>query len=397
MIDPVKRALELRKTLKSEKDKVLVVDFSDTLQGKDTSRVIELMPSTETGKYVFRTKVNIKEIDPIASKVYNTSFFDVRDKTDEEIEAYIKQQEFDFPLWFKHTKGFKHSNVLDYNPPFILQVAGCNFNDGTPFGGCWYCFVDNKSNDGQKTKGKALLGLEDTIDSMLSAKEKISKEYQSQGFNLDMKVLRVSGGEPTVVLDWVLDLWRAVARRGLDLVGQIDSNLSTGRLVDSFEKAGIYEKNTLEKLAEHPVKVLTALKGVDMENLQSNIQATATLSEQKYSLKRFLEAGFDIYPQMYNPNPKTLESYLAQMDSFVENLSLRIHIGPLKIYGPTKERLELAAKKKNLNPEEYIRNTKELWEQNYKQSCEVMDSYLRKAHGVGYKELNRSDVPLKIR
>ncbi len=395
MINSLERALKLRETLNKE-DKVLVVDFSGTLQGKDTSRVIDLMPNVATGEYVFRTKVNIKGLDPIASEEYKTTFFDTRSKTDKEIEDFVKKQEFDFPLWYKHDKDFALSKVSDYNYPFILQVAGCNFHDGTESGGCKYCFVDDKSNDGKQAKGKTTLGTKETVDSMLQAREKINKAYQKHGFDTNIKVLRVSGGEPTIVLNWVLKLWREVANRGLDFVGKMDSNLSTAKLVDHFEQQGIYEPHTLEKLAEYPVKILTALKGTDTRNLHSNIQAIATITEQQRSIKKFLSAGFDIYPQMYNPNPKTLDAYLTEMDSLIENFSLRVHIGPLKLYGPNSKRLELMAKKQKQNPEKFIEQTKNKWDQNYKEGCEVMDSYLRKRHGVGYKETTRSDVKLKL-
>jgi len=394
-IDPIKRALKLRETLKLD-DKVLVTDFSDTLQGVDTSRVIDLMPIVGTDNYVFRAKVNVKEIDPIAARKYGVEFFDMTQKTDAQIEAFIRKQEFDFPLWFKHNEGFSMQRIGDYNPPFIFQVAGCNFHDGSSTGGCWYCFVDDKSNDGAVGAGKTFLGVDETINSMLSAREKIKAAYKKQGTDLDIKVLRVSGGEPTIVLDWVLDLWREIGKRDLDFVGQIDSNLSTGIVVDSFEKQGIYEANILEKLAEYPVKVLTALKGVDEENLQCNVQSLATMEVQMYSLKKFLEAGFDIYPQMYNPNPETLGDYLRTLDEAVENLSLRVHIGPLKVYGPNTIRLTLEAKRRGEDPAEFIEKQKAEWDANYKNGCEVMDQYLRERHGVGYKEVTRSDVELKV-
>ena len=98
-IDPIKRALELRETLISNDGRVLVVDFSDTLQGKDTSKVIDLIPNTTTGDYVFRTKFSIKALDPIAAEKYGVEFFDIREKTDSEIEKFLRKQEFDFPLW----------------------------------------------------------------------------------------------------------------------------------------------------------------------------------------------------------------------------------------------------------------------------------------------------------
>ncbi|MFH0752203.1 MAG: hypothetical protein V1914_01245 [archaeon] len=396
MINSTERALKLRETLKKD-DKILVVDFSETLQGKDTSRVIDLMPNVATGEYIFRTKVNIKELDPLASKEYGTEFFDIRGKSNQEIEDFVKKQEFDFPLWYKHDKDFLHSKVPDYNYPFILQVAGCNFHDGTPEGGCKYCFVDDKSNDGAVSNGKTSLGIEETVESMLSAQTKINKAYTQHGFDTNIKVLRVSGGEPTIVLDWVLNLWREVAKRGLNLVGQMDSNLSTANLVDYFEQQGIYEPNTLEKLAEHPTKILTALKGTDTQNLQSNVQAMTTLADQQQSIKRFLTAGFDIYPQMYNPNPQTLEGYMTKMDEFIEDFSLRVHIGPLKLYGPNAKRLELIANRLGKDPKEFTKLTKETWDKNYKQGCEAMDSYLTKKYGVGYKEVTRSDVKLNLK
>lgn len=397
-VNPIERALELRKTLKVD-DKILVVDFSDTLQGQDTSKIIDLMPIVGTNNYVFRTKVNVKEIDPIAVKQSGKPYFDVSKKSDEEIENFVKRQEFDFPLWFKNTPGFEMRHICDYNPPFILQVAGCNFHDGSATGGCQYCFVDDKSNDGKPAKGKVLLGIEDTVNSMLAAREQVNRIYASHGQNLDLKVLRISGGEPTVVLDWVLDVWREIAKRKIHpgIVGQLDSNLSTGALVDDFEKQGIYEKHILEKLAEYPIKVLTALKGSDEKNMQDNVQSTATMAAQLYSLKRFIKAGFDIYPQLYNPNPNSLEEYVSKLDSEIGNISLRIHLGPLKIYGPTKLRLTLEAQKLGVNPEIYITQKAKEWENNYVRCCAIMDDYLNKRFGAGYKELVRSDVKIGVR
>jgi uncharacterized Fe-S cluster-containing radical SAM superfamily protein len=391
-IDPIKRALELRKTL-VKGDELYVADFSDTLQGKDTSRIIDLMPNFRTGKYVFRAKCNIKEIDPIGSEEYKTDFFDTRHKTRQEIEDFAKRQEFDFALWWKGSKDFRMTNIADYNLPFILQVAGCNFHDGSAAGGCWYCFVDDKSNDGKPGDGKSAITSGDTIFSMLKARDQIRKIYKEHDAEMYIRVLRVSGGEPTVALDWVLDLWREAVWQ--DFVGQLDSNLSTGLLVDYFEKEGIYEKNILEKLAEFPVKILAAVKGVDEENLQCNVQSTATMETQLYSIKKFLRAGLDIYPQMYNPNPAKLEDYLQKMDSEIENFSLKIHIGPLKLYGPNRKRISEEAKRRNVEPDSLVSQFKKEWDHNYARSNEVIDAYLQKKYKVGYKDTVRADVALK--
>ncbi|MBU2634577.1 MAG: radical SAM protein [Nanoarchaeota archaeon] len=391
--DPIKRALELRKTL-IYNDKVLVADFTNTLQGIDTSKVIELMPKA-TGEFIFRTKVNVKEIDPLASKKYKVNFFDITKKTNEEIENFIRKQDFDFPLWYKHEPNFSMINVLDYNLPLILQVAGCNFHDGSSSGGCWYCFVDDESNDGKLGKGKVSLSIDELIEGILDARNKIKSIYKKEILNIDTKVLRISGGEPTIVLDWVLNTWRKIS--DYDFVGQIDSNLSTSKVVDYFQEQGIYEDNILEKLAEYPIKVLTALKGVNEKNLQNNVQSNTTIEAQLESIKKFLKAGFDIYPQLYNPNPGSLETYLKKMDNLIENFSLRVHLGPLKIYAPTAKRLTLEAQRQNIDPDVFIEKKKEEWDSNYKNGCEIMDKYLRKTCGVGYKETTRSDIKLTLK
>ncbi len=393
--DPIKRALALRNTLVSG-ERILVADFSNTLQGKDTSKVIDLMPIVGTQHYPFRTKVNVKALDPLASEIYNTPFYHISTKTDADIESFLRKQEFDFSLWYKHDAGFNMRKVNHYNLPFILQVAGCNFHDGSQRGGCWYCFVDDKSNDGKPDSGKVYLSINETLESMLDARKRIQGIYHKINHDMDIKVLRVSGGEPTIVLDWILNLWRAIGKSGYDLVGQMDSNLSTARLVDYFEREGVFEANILEKLAEYPVKVLTALKGVDEHNLQSNVQSEATLADQESSLKRIIKAGFDIYPQLYNPNPGPLWHYLERMDSIIKNFSLRIHIGPLKIYGPTTQRLSLEAKRCGKDATAFINEKKTEWDENYKHGCEVIDKYLRVRYGVGYKETTRSDITLSL-
>ena len=409
-VDPIERALELRNTLirtqkkfLSKRKEVLVVDFSDTNQGKDNYKEIGLMPNIRTGEYVFRTKINIKEIDPIAMRSrragdMSKDLVDLRKMSFEEIEDFVKKSHFDFPLWFKYVPGFKMERVLDYNSPFIVQVGGCNFHDGTETGGCWYCYVDDKSNDGRIAKGKTWLGVEDLVNSMLAARKEKKEQYAKEGFDMDMKVLRISGGEPTLVLDYMYDVWKYIEKKGgLNIVGQADTNCSTGSIVDNFEYKKIYPSHILERLGEYPIKWLTAIKGVDDENIQSNVQSTATLKEQIYSLKRFIRAGLDIYPEMYNPQPASLPHYLALMDSQIENFALKIHIGSLQgFFGPTKLRLSLEAKRLGIDPESFKKMKQEEWDNNYNDGIAVLNDYLQKHYGVGYKEVVRPDVDLKV-
>ena len=44
----------------------------------------------------------------------------------------------------------------------------------------------------------------------------------------------------------------------------------------------------------------------------------------------------------------------------------------------------------------FTANCKSKWDSNYENGCEVINDYLMKTHGVGYKDSVRSDVKLKI-
>ncbi|MFA5141886.1 MAG: radical SAM protein [Candidatus Woesearchaeota archaeon] len=395
--EPYDRAVELRKTL-VQGDKILAVNFASEaaeLQGKDTSKAIELMPVVRNGvitnEYIGRSKVNVKDIDPIASQVYNLSFKDPSKMSPEDLEDFLRKQTFDFPLWFKHVPGFDFKNIHNFNPPYIMQVAGCNFHDGSASGGCWYCFVDDKSNDGKPGEGKTYVSIDEVIDSALYAREELRKEYAKHGVDYKLKVLRISGGEPTIALDWIAALWQRIEERGLDFVGHLDTNLSTARFItENFPEA-------MDKLAKYPIKVLTAIKGVDDINLEANVQSNATIQQQINALKLWVGKGFDIFPQMYNPNPMAMYNYLYMMDGIIENFSRRVHIGPLKLYGPTTKRLQIEAQKIHTGPDRILKIKQEAWDNNYQRGCIILDDYLKKQYGVGYKQETRSDVKLKLK
>ncbi|MFA6594000.1 MAG: radical SAM protein [Candidatus Buchananbacteria bacterium] len=385
---PLERAQALHQTIVTPGGRLLVADFSTTLQGKDTSKVIELMPNQD-GRKLFRFKFNAKEVDPLAAGAYGKKFVDTSRLSPGEIEECLKQQEFDFALWFKHIAGYELSRALDYNAPFILQVAGCNFHSGACDGGCLYCFVDNELNDGQRETGKKwLVDVDDVIDSFLMARDKVREIYKKQtGVDLNIKVLRVSGGEPTIALDWIIKLWRRIEERGEDIVGQVDTNLSTPHLwpIDYYRHLAVF-----------PVKVLAAIKGTDNANLRDNVQANATISDQVFCLRTLVEAGLDIFPQMYNPNPDTLVKWLNMIERNIENFALRVHIGPLKPYGPTLARLKAKALREGKDPEKFSAQKIKEWETHYQKCCGILDGYLRGRYGVGYRQTVRSDVKLSI-
>lgn len=402
--NPVERALELRKTLARKNDcgenEYLFVNFSNTLQEKDTSKIVETQPNAR-GDYVYRCKCNEKSIDPRAVDVYGKEYFDVSKKSPVEIINHIKAAEFDFAEWFRSTKGYDIKKLADFNLPIITQIAGCDFHDGSPTGGCWYCFVDYLSNDGIPGKGKTYMTAKESLEGSKMAREKIRRIYREENsFDIDPKVLRASGGEPTIALDYVLELWREIKKQNLDFVGQLDTNLSTGKLVSRFEEEGIFEDNILKKLAKYnktnPIKVLAAIKGVSAKNFEDSVQSYMTLEDQIFSIENLIEAGLDIYPQMYNAEPVDLPKYLETMDERIENFSKKIHVGPIKIYGPTEARLTLHAKTIGKEPKKLIAEKRAEWDYNYIESVKANEKHLMDNYQVHYKEIPRSEVRLKL-
>ena len=372
-MDPVKRGIELRKTLIRRDGKVLCVNFKHTVQKNDFTKGYFKDIATKT--FPYRSKVNVKEFDSELRRQKGLAPFNFKDS--KAVLAALKS-EFDFPHWFLHKAGDKLENILPYDMPLMYQIKGCNYHNGDEVGGCVYCFVDNKSNSGDRTDG-VYLGVKNIVDTL-----KIM--YEKRG----TRVIRTSGGEPTLVLDHLLQLYRYMRKRGINpILAQFDTNLSTGRLIEKFEKAGIYEKHILEKIAEFDPKVLVAFKGTSDASIKQNVQADCDVETQIYSLRKLVKAGIDVYPYIYNPDPNTLESFVDKLMENFENILLRLQIMPLKLYTPTKQRISLLAKEKGIEPEKLLADYQTEWKSNHEKSLELLDKKYQECAGVHIGEVPR--------
>jgi len=208
-----------------------------------------------------------------------------------------------------------------------------------------------------------------------------------------------------------------IESRGLDqdIVCQVDTNLST--LSDDFLRSvenmiggfsgflsspeyqwfHLLEEN-LRILAGYGVKFLAGMKGCDSANVASNTQSNQTLMAQLQSLRRLVDFGLDVYPQMYNPNPATLSLFLEFVDNFLlRNFSKRLHIGPLKLYGPNRERLMHEAEEAHIERQCYVLGEENKWTRAFRASEIVMNEYLLSRYRRSYKQITRSDVTLLLR
>ncbi len=291
------------------------------------------------------------------------------------------RKEFDIPHWFSAKANDLLENILPYDMAMTYQLKGCNFHKGGQIDGCVFCYVDDESNSGNPDKG-VYLSVENIVDS-----------FQKMQKGRGTKVIRTTGGEPFLVPEHMLALYRELENRNVKpILAQIDTNLSTGRLIEHLEKEGIVEKNILGKIAEYDPKLLVAFKGTSDESIRQNIQAVCSVEEQTYTLKKIVEAGLDIYPYIYNPDPKTLESFMGKLQETFPNILPRIHIGLLKVYTPTKQRITLLAQKYDVDPVQLIASYESAWKSNYEESCKIMDTLCLKQEGVHYKEIPRVET-----
>jgi uncharacterized Fe-S cluster-containing radical SAM superfamily protein len=380
-VNPFERGIELRNTLAKE-GKVLCVNFENTVQKQDLTK--GHFRDEATGTYPYRSKVNIKDFDPELRAKQNLPPFDF---TNHAAIYEAMKKEFDIPDWFRAKAGDSLENILPYDMPWIYQIKGCNFHDGSGIGGCVYCFVDNCSNSGKPDKG-VYLSVENVLDSF----QKVQKEKGT-------KVIRTSGGEPTLVLDHVLALYREMENRGIKpILVQFDTNLSTGKLIEHFENTGVYEKNTLEKIAEFDPKVLVAFKGTCNSCIKQNVQARCTVYDQIFTLKKLVAAGIDVYPYLYNPDPGTLERFVNKLEEHFENIVPRIHVGLLKTYTPTRQRIALLAQEQGVPADQLLASYEAEWAFNYAKSCEIMETLCLNKTEHHYKEIPRVDTErVKIR
>jgi hypothetical protein len=105
-----------------------------------------------------------------------------------------------------------------------------------------------------------------------------------------------------------------------------------------------------------------------------------------------VQAGIDVYPYLYNPDPKTLESFVDKLEKNFENILPRIHVGLLKTYSPTKVRISLLAQERGLDAAQLLAGYEAEWKLNYILSCDIMEKLCQKRCGVHYKEIQRAET-----
>ncbi len=373
----IDRCYSLRKNIIRKENgvnKYLLANFSGTSQQKDIEKRTALI-----GNYC-RVKINVKAFDEKEMLKQNKP---VMDFTDYSKVSDALRDEFDMPQW-------AHLNLMnrplkDFTNTFLFQSKGCNVH-------CPWCYVDDINKNGQKGNGE-----------FFSTKE-IVDLFEEERKKQPLYMIRPSGGEITHAIEQWYETLKEIKKRGLEkeVYVQADTNLTTGHFIDHLEKEEIIEKNLLKKISKFDnFGILCSFKGTDTESFLKAIGMTKKdgspnmafkfLEEERwYTFSKFVEAGLDAYPFIYDSNPDTLTDFMEEgARRFGNGFYLKTRMFGLKLYGPEKERFAKIGK----NPDEQQKRL----DDNFKKSYEILSDLIQKKLGVPYGAIPRTGIKLEVK
>jgi len=365
------------KVVRKRKDgrglKILLANFTNTVQQKDIEKRTAL-----AGDY-FRVKVNVKAFSE--AEMQKKGMHAVDFHNNQEVFRAMND-EFDMPYWAFHS--LKKGKLQDYNNTFIYQLKACNIH-------CPWCYVDDMNKDGSTDNNPGWFGIPKIIDKFVEAREK-HKQGKGSCAGL-LNNLRPSGGEPTLAIEQWLEVLRELEKRGLgkEVFVQGDTNLTTGNFIDYLELTKQIEPDFLRKVGEfRNFGVLCSFKGTDCKSFSEATNVNSNLhSLQMYSLAKYVKAGIDVYPFIYDSNPKTLERFMETGSNFFgDGFYLKSWLFLLKLYGPEKERLNA----KGISSEDYQKKLDE----RFSQSKEIMQDIIWRKFGLNYQAVPRAGIKLEV-
>jgi hypothetical protein len=241
----------------------------------------------------------------------------------------------------------------EHNLAAITHVAACNFR-------CSYCYVDYRHLAGRDA---FLTNADGVVD------EFVSLRRTAQAAGRQLSLLRVSGGEPLLAPSLVIEIYRAVAARGLlgSVVLKVESNLSA--LPYAWQQSG------------------PRLSAVEREELR-HVKVHATLHHPPGSgdwpairdgIVLALELGFDLFPAVgaNDWTAEQLDMSFHELARISPGLPRRLAVRPFHLDYPA-----LADRRRLPRPAES------------EAPSMVWERILRRHIGVGYLEEPRHLVPL---
>lgn len=222
-------------------------------------------------------------------------------------------------------------DTVDMIETQVFQLAACNVH-------CWYCFVPDslKCANGQ-------------LSSWFSAEKMIDSYFK---YAPDVHVLDLSGGNPELAPEWVLDSMRALERCGkADKVYLWSDDTLTTDFLFEMDMADI------KYMASYPMYgKVCCFKGFDKESFAFNSKLPSEMfEEQLIRFAKYLELGFDLYGYI-TLTCSNIDGIDEKIGAFMDRLQkihpmLPLRVIPLKImvFTPTQCRMNPVYKDSLIN------------------------------------------------
>ena len=217
-----------------------------------------------------------------------------------------------------HALGIPAVDIIETQ---VFQLAACNVN-------CWYCFVPN-----------ALKCADSKMSRWFTAEEMV-KSYRDCTRNI--RVLDLSGGNPELCPEWILDSMRALEKMNLseDVYLWSDDTLTTDFLFDM-------DRRDIAYMSSYPMYgKVCCFKGFDEESFSFNSGLEPKSYEGQFQrFERYLDLGFDLYGYVTLTCGDTV-NIEEKINTFLDRLQkihplLPLRTIPLKIlvFTPTQKRM----------------------------------------------------------
>jgi len=255
----------------------------------------------------------------------------------------IKKLEFQNP---SYSAAYSlNGDPRNYSKVFTIQIAGCDYD-------CNYCYVPKELNVANPKLGK-YFSAKEIISHFLTAR-KNSKE--------PMNVVRISGGNPTLIPEIIIDIYNEIENRKLSGVYiWIDSNLSTA---EYLEDLGDEIKNILK---QKNVGVVGCFKGTCKEDFSIITGVKPEYYKSQFETARwFISCGADFYAYLpalvYENNvEEKLRAFIENLKEINKNLPLRTEVLEIIDYPWAKLNFERAEKLGRALPKTDQRIIFDLW------------------------------------
>ncbi|MCK5466400.1 radical SAM protein [Candidatus Parcubacteria bacterium] len=298
--NPIKKAEVIREKLRKD-GKYLISKIEGSKQEGGTRKVLDAY-------FRYKDYMDSEEWFHASEKeIWSPKFLGLVENLWSKPIQEVKELEFQNP---SYSAGFRLSgDPRKFSKVFTIQLAGCDYD-------CNYCYVPKELNVANPKLGK-YFSAEEIINHFLLAKEN-SKE--------PMNVIRISGGNPTIVPEIIIDIYNEIKKRQLSVYLWIDSNLSTPKYLEDL---GSEIKNILK---QKNVGVVGCFKGADEKDFAIITGAESEYYEKQFETAEwFLDCGTDFYVYLpaliYGNNvEEKLKAFIERLGKLNKNLPLRIEV-----------------------------------------------------------------------